>query len=120
MIQLHKLSRAQSQSILVSTFFDALDSEDNLSLSESLRRTLWDLFRLFALTTMETDSYECKPLTRISASMFLMANTNSPRLKGDLPRTTRYSSWAYSRPYGTYSATRGQSGGRVDDPGLSS
>ncbi|PKY04427.1 acyl-CoA oxidase [Aspergillus campestris IBT 28561] len=58
MIQLHKLSRAQSQSILVSTFFDALDSEDNLNLSEPLRRVLWDLFRLFALTTMETDSYD--------------------------------------------------------------
>ena len=62
MIQLHKLSRAQSQSILVSTFCDALDFENDRNLSEPLRRVLWDLFRLFALTTMEADSYDCTPL----------------------------------------------------------
>ncbi|KAL4888901.1 acyl-CoA dehydrogenase/oxidase C-terminal [Aspergillus ambiguus] len=56
LIQLHRLSRAQSQSILVTKFFQALDGDRSLSLS--VKGTIWDLFRLFALFTMETESYE--------------------------------------------------------------
>ncbi|KAI2792798.1 hypothetical protein POX_b02841 [Penicillium oxalicum] len=56
LIQLHKLSKAQSQLILVTTFFDALSAET--SLEDSAKSKLWDLYRLFALTTMENEAYE--------------------------------------------------------------
>ncbi|KAJ5647967.1 hypothetical protein N7490_004339 [Penicillium lividum] len=56
LIQLHKLSKAQSQSILVNRFFDALSTD--ATLSSSLRDTLWDVYRLFALNTMENEGYE--------------------------------------------------------------
>ncbi|KAJ5235111.1 uncharacterized protein N7469_004279 [Penicillium citrinum] len=56
LIQLHKLSKAQSQYILVKTFFEAL-STDN-SLSNSTSSILWELFRLFALFTMENEGFE--------------------------------------------------------------
>ncbi|KAJ6082966.1 hypothetical protein N7467_007101 [Penicillium canescens] len=56
LIQLHKLSRAQSQSIMVATFFEALST--NKTLSAPTRTTLWDLYRLFALNTMENEGYE--------------------------------------------------------------
>ncbi|KAJ5760483.1 hypothetical protein N7520_007639 [Penicillium odoratum] len=56
LIQLHKLSKAQSQSILVNRFFDALSTD--ATLSSSLRDTLWDVYRLFALNTMENEGYD--------------------------------------------------------------
>ncbi|KAJ5818598.1 hypothetical protein N7474_004189 [Penicillium riverlandense] len=56
LIQLHKLSRAQSQSILVSTFFEALSTDK--SLSGSNKTVMWDLYRLFALYTMENEGFE--------------------------------------------------------------
>lgn len=49
---------AQSQYILVKTFFEAL-STDN-SLSNSTSSILWELFRLFALFTMENEGFECE------------------------------------------------------------
>lgn len=74
LIRLHKLSKgkiefdryvftkltpssAQSQSILVSTFFEALTSDNTLP--SPIKSVLWDLFRLFALYTMENEGYEC-------------------------------------------------------------
>ncbi|KAJ5793928.1 hypothetical protein N7457_000527 [Penicillium paradoxum] len=66
LIQLHKLSRAQSQSIIVSTFFEALSTDTTLS--APVKATLWDLYRLFALYTMENEGYECKfPVFRCNA-----------------------------------------------------
>ncbi|KAJ5749252.1 uncharacterized protein N7511_010948 [Penicillium nucicola] len=56
LIQLHKLSRAQSQSIMVTTFFEALST--NKTLSAPIKPVLWDLYRLFALNTMENEGYE--------------------------------------------------------------
>ncbi|KAJ5916641.1 hypothetical protein N7504_000656 [Penicillium tannophilum] len=56
LIQLHKLSKAQSQSILVSKFFEALSTD--ITLSSSLKAILWDLYRLFALYTMESEGYD--------------------------------------------------------------
>ncbi|KAF9888477.1 hypothetical protein FE257_008584 [Aspergillus nanangensis] len=56
LVQLHKLSRAQSQSILVSKFFLTLSNEKNIP--ALAKETLLNLFRLFALYTMETESYE--------------------------------------------------------------
>ncbi|KAJ5439609.1 uncharacterized protein N7458_010607 [Penicillium daleae] len=56
LIQLHKLSKAQSQSILVATFFEALSTDNTLS--NPAKTILWDLFRLFALYTMENEGYE--------------------------------------------------------------
>ncbi|KAL2833165.1 acyl-CoA dehydrogenase/oxidase C-terminal [Aspergillus pseudoustus] len=56
MIELHKLSKAQSQYILVTKFHDALAS--NTDLSEGTRNILWNVFRLFASYTLEADRYE--------------------------------------------------------------
>ncbi|KAL4925367.1 acyl-CoA dehydrogenase/oxidase [Aspergillus undulatus] len=56
MMQFHKLSKAQSQSILVTQFYEALNT--NTDLPRSTRTVLWDLFRLFALFTLEADRYE--------------------------------------------------------------
>jgi acyl-CoA oxidase len=49
---------AQSQSIMVTTFFEALST--NKTLSAPTRTILWDLYRLFALNTVENEGYECK------------------------------------------------------------
>ncbi|KAJ5709404.1 hypothetical protein N7493_010738 [Penicillium malachiteum] len=56
LIQLHKLSKAQSQSILVGKFFEAMSTDSTLS--PSLKDILLDLYRLFALYTMENEAYE--------------------------------------------------------------
>ncbi|KAJ5577106.1 Acyl-CoA oxidase [Penicillium sp. DV-2018c] len=56
LIQLHKLSRAQSQSILVATFFEAITTDKTLS--TPTKTVLLDLYRLFALYTMENEGYE--------------------------------------------------------------
>ncbi|KAJ5516266.1 hypothetical protein N7527_007826 [Penicillium freii] len=56
LIQLHKLSRAQSESIIVATFFDALSNDKTLS--TPIKSVLWDCFRLFALYSMENESFE--------------------------------------------------------------
>jgi hypothetical protein len=75
MIDFHKLSKgnsplhllmkkecltasAQSQSILVTKFHDALAS--NTDLPPTTRNILWDVFRLFASYTLDADRYECK------------------------------------------------------------
>ena len=56
LIQLHKLSRAQSQSLLVSNFFDAIKSRD--SMSSALRDKMTLLFRLFSFYTMDNEARE--------------------------------------------------------------
>ncbi|KAJ5211247.1 Acyl-CoA oxidase [Penicillium cf. griseofulvum] len=56
LIQLHKLSRAQSESIIVATFFDALSNDKTLS--TPIITVLWDCYRLFALYSMENESFE--------------------------------------------------------------
>ncbi|KAL2786977.1 acyl-CoA dehydrogenase/oxidase C-terminal [Aspergillus keveii] len=56
MIDFHKLSKAQSQSILVTKFYDALAS--NTDLPPTTCNIIWDVFRLFASYTLDTDRYE--------------------------------------------------------------
>ncbi|KAJ5227844.1 hypothetical protein N7489_008552 [Penicillium chrysogenum] len=56
LIQLHRLSRAQSESIIVATFFDALSNDKTLS--APTKNVLWDCYRLFALYSMENESFE--------------------------------------------------------------
>ncbi|KAL3437012.1 acyl-CoA dehydrogenase/oxidase C-terminal [Aspergillus tetrazonus] len=56
MTQLHRLSKAQSQSILVTQFYNALNSDTELS--AAVKDVLWDLYRLFSLSTVETEKYE--------------------------------------------------------------
>ncbi|KAL4951772.1 hypothetical protein BDW69DRAFT_201250 [Aspergillus filifer] len=56
MIQFHKLSKAQSQSILVTQFHEALGGAKDLP-SDTLS-VLWDLYRLFAMFTLLQDRYE--------------------------------------------------------------
>ncbi|KAK8200961.1 hypothetical protein M8818_006281 [Zalaria obscura] len=56
LVQLHKLSRAFSQSLLVGSFYDALACNDNMS--PGLREIMWRLFRLFALSTMDAAARE--------------------------------------------------------------
>ncbi|KAL5359100.1 acyl-CoA oxidase [Aspergillus floccosus] len=53
LVQLHQLSQAQSQSFLVNTFYRSLQA-----LSHPEREVVTDLFRLFALTIMRSDSFE--------------------------------------------------------------
>ncbi|KAL6231200.1 hypothetical protein BDW75DRAFT_233810 [Aspergillus navahoensis] len=52
----HQLSKAQSQSILVTQFYQAICSSTELS--TGTKEVLWDLYRLFALFTLETEKYE--------------------------------------------------------------
>ncbi|KAJ4294362.1 hypothetical protein N0V90_008052 [Kalmusia sp. IMI 367209] len=56
MIQLHSLSRAFSESILVSTFFDALSSPAVTALSPPAPSVLRTCFRLFTLHTLSQSS----------------------------------------------------------------
>ncbi|KAI9369542.1 acyl-CoA dehydrogenase/oxidase C-terminal [Aspergillus egyptiacus] len=56
MLNLHQLSRAQSESILVTTFYEALNS--NTDLPAPARAILWDLYRLFATFTLSAARYE--------------------------------------------------------------
>ncbi|KAL3468954.1 acyl-CoA dehydrogenase/oxidase C-terminal [Aspergillus californicus] len=56
MVQFHKLSNAQSQSILITNFYNALASSKDIPLST--RAGLWDLYRLFATFTIVQDRYE--------------------------------------------------------------
>ncbi|KAK2745917.1 hypothetical protein FQN57_003530 [Myotisia sp. PD_48] len=54
MIQLHRLSQAQSQLILVTNFFNGISSASGMS--ETTRAVMWDLYRLYAWETMENNS----------------------------------------------------------------
>lgn len=56
LIQLHKLSRAHSQAILVYNFHEAL--ENDKSICPRLQPVLRDCFRLFSLYTMDLESRE--------------------------------------------------------------
>lgn len=56
LIQLHKLSRAHSQSIIVENFYSALNSDS--SLPSAAKPVLLNCFRLFALYTMDGDGRE--------------------------------------------------------------
>ncbi|KAL2067352.1 hypothetical protein VTL71DRAFT_1777 [Oculimacula yallundae] len=56
LIQLHKLSNAHSQMILVQNFYLALENDS--SIPEPARPVLRDLFRLFALYTIDRDARE--------------------------------------------------------------
>ncbi|OAG36829.1 hypothetical protein AYO21_09002 [Fonsecaea monophora] len=62
LIEFHKLSRAYSQAMLVSNFYAAVaaDSRSNeiAHLDASTRAVLLDLFRLFALYTMDSEARE--------------------------------------------------------------
>lgn len=55
LIQLRKVSLAESQSILVTNFYKALNSSDS-DLSPALRGHLQPLFRLFAFYTMDAEA----------------------------------------------------------------
>jgi len=55
LIQLRKVSHAESQSILVTNFFGALQ-DGSANLSPRLRRHLTNLFRLFAFYTMDGEA----------------------------------------------------------------
>ncbi|KAH8697520.1 acyl-CoA dehydrogenase/oxidase C-terminal [Talaromyces proteolyticus] len=56
MIQLNKVSQAQSLVIMVEVFYEALKSEK--AISEAAKASLWDLYRLFSFYTMESSSYD--------------------------------------------------------------
>jgi len=54
LIDFHKLSRAYSESLLVSNFAEAL--EDRLPISQETQGVMADLFHLFALYTFDADA----------------------------------------------------------------
>src|ERR1700712_2166986 len=59
LIDFHKLSRAYSQAMLVSKFYAAVVSSNNSApLDASTKSVLLDLFRLFALHTMDFEALE--------------------------------------------------------------
>lgn len=64
LIQFHQLSRAHSQALLVSYFFDA--TSENASMSPALRQTLRLLFRLFALNSMDNEAREFSRANAVS------------------------------------------------------
>ncbi|CAG8908450.1 unnamed protein product [Penicillium egyptiacum] len=65
LIQLHKLSRAQSESIIVATFFDALSNDK--ALSEPIKTVLWDCYRLFALYIFRTNAVSQADLNSLAS-----------------------------------------------------
>ena len=69
LIQLHQLSEAQSQAILVSNFYRAISSAKGLS--HASRDILTKLFRLFALYTMDCQARQCKAPLKYPCSMNL-------------------------------------------------
>jgi acyl-CoA oxidase len=58
MVELHQLAIAHSEAILVENFFHAVSDPTNANLQGSTVEVLTDLFRLFALFTMQTRSLE--------------------------------------------------------------
>lgn len=59
MISLHRLARAFSESLLVTNFYNAIfEAEPNPPLDSATRNVMKDLFRLFALFTIDTQSTE--------------------------------------------------------------
>lgn len=60
--QLHELSHAQSELILIQNFFDGLESD--YTLSQSTENILWINFRLFALHTINKS---CRQFSRCGA-----------------------------------------------------
>ncbi|KAJ2972827.1 hypothetical protein NQ176_g6940 [Zarea fungicola] len=56
LIQLHKLSHAHSQSIMVSSFFTSLSSSRDLP--SATKDIIFDLYRLFAFTAILADGYD--------------------------------------------------------------
>lgn len=58
MIELHKLSRAHSQALVVSSFYEAVFVNPSSELSTVTQGILRDLFRLFALYTMDVEARE--------------------------------------------------------------
>lgn len=74
LIQLHQLSEAQSQAILVSNFYRAISSSSDLS--PASRNILTKLFRLFALNTIDGQARQCKALLKSLISMNLRSFTD--------------------------------------------
>lgn len=74
MIKLHALSRAYSEQILVTTFYNALTSPSASTLSPPTPETLRTCFRLYALHTLDA-----------SASQFTLSNAVSPTTLPRLP-----------------------------------
>ncbi|TKA71347.1 hypothetical protein B0A55_05124 [Friedmanniomyces simplex] len=66
LIDFHKLSRAYSQCILVTSFYKALDADEVPA--GPTRAVLFDLFRLFAFTTMDADSREFQQSGAVAAT----------------------------------------------------
>ncbi|OAA54642.1 Acyl-CoA oxidase [Cordyceps fumosorosea ARSEF 2679] len=56
LIQFHKLSHAHSQSIMVRSFLGSLASDDDLP--RETKDVVFDLYRLFAYTNIQAESYE--------------------------------------------------------------
>ncbi|KAK3074212.1 hypothetical protein LTS18_014295, partial [Coniosporium uncinatum] len=65
LIQLHKLSRAYSESILVTNFYQALQS---LPLCEQTTAVMKDLYRLYALYTMDVEARSFAVCNAVSSS----------------------------------------------------
>ncbi|KAJ3494336.1 hypothetical protein NLG97_g4148 [Lecanicillium saksenae] len=55
-IKFHKLSNAHSQSLMVSSFFTTLTSSNDLP--RETKDVVFDLYRLFAFTSIQAESYE--------------------------------------------------------------
>ena len=65
LIQLRKVSHSESQSILVSNFYNALQQQDS-SLSNGLKEHLRNLFRLFAFFTMDNEARDFSRANAVS------------------------------------------------------
>ncbi|OGM39650.1 fatty-acyl coenzyme A oxidase (Pox1) [Aspergillus bombycis] len=56
MVQLHRVSHAQSLALLVEIFYDTLNSDQ--SLAPPIKVAMWNLYRLFAFYHMQQESYD--------------------------------------------------------------
>ena len=66
LVDLYKLSRAYSQSMLVASFFEGIQDANISAVTKSV---LEDLYRLFALHTMDTEAREFQKSGAVSAEM---------------------------------------------------
>jgi acyl-CoA oxidase len=60
LVDMYRLSKAHSQYMMVKNFYDTLNSKDTIEQlpADTTREVLWNLFRLYALNTLESEASE--------------------------------------------------------------
>lgn len=99
LVDFYRLSKAHSQYLVVKSFHDALQSSDTTSqLDAETLDVLWNLFRLFALNTLEQEGSEFYASGACSKHQISLARTNAVMklLKEIRPHAVRLvDSWGF-------------------------